>query len=127
MPKRNVGVFYPDMGVRYTEEMQAFDNPQIPVVAKRRKKKRKSKQGVDRNTDIKDYKRMKRVKTIIANANGYAQSHPNFLERGISRKYSKRVVTSDVKYTRKVKHKKDSENDQIYCRPVYGHIWRWWY
>ncbi len=54
---------------------------------------------------------MKRVKPITANANGYAQSHPNFLERGISRKYSKRVVASAVKYTRKIKHKKDSEND----------------
>ena len=43
MPKRNVGVFYPDMGERYTEEMQAFDNPQISVVKKKRKKKRKSK------------------------------------------------------------------------------------
>ena len=42
-PKRNVGVFYPDMGERYTEEMQAFDNPQISVVKKKRKKKRKSK------------------------------------------------------------------------------------
>ena len=55
---------------------------------------------------------MKRAKTVIANVNGYAQSHPDYLERGSSRKYSKRVVPSAVKYTRKVKHKtKDSEND----------------
>ena len=43
MPKRNVGVFYPDIGGRYTAEDYAIDNPQIPVAAKRRKKKRKSK------------------------------------------------------------------------------------
>ena len=55
---------------------------------------------------------MKRAKTVIANCNGYAQTvHPDFLERGSSRKYSKRVVPSAVKYTRKVKHKKDDGND----------------
>ena len=70
---------------------------------------------------------MKRVKPITANSGGYAQAHVNFLERGFSRKYSKRVVASAVKYTRKIKHKKDSENDQIRNRFVHGYIWCCWY
>jgi len=36
---------------------------------------------------------------------------PDFLERGSSRKYSKRVVASRKTYTRNIKHKKDVEND----------------
>jgi len=54
---------------------------------------------------------MKRIKTVYASMNGFAYSSPNFLERGITRKYSKRIVASTVKYTRKAKHKKDVEND----------------
>jgi hypothetical protein len=54
---------------------------------------------------------MKKVKTIYASMNGYATPGPNFLERGVTRKYSKRIVASTVKYTRKAKHKKDVEND----------------
>ena len=56
-------------------------------------------------------KRARKNRTAFAGSSGFATPGPNFLERGLSRKYSKRVVESTVKYKRNAKHKKDVEND----------------
>ena len=40
-PKRSIGVYYPDMGCEYTQEMLEIDRGIVNVGKKRRKNKRK--------------------------------------------------------------------------------------